>query len=370
MQDIGTDIFRRWCFYINLPLGAVSILVIILLVHLPNQKLDVQASGWKGKLSQLDPIGNLIFFPGIVCLVLALQWGGTVYSWNNARVIMLFIICGTLCLAFVAVQIWKQEDGALPPRIVKQRSIAACVWFAFFNGASMVVMLYYLPLWFQAIKEVTALKSGIMLLPTILSVVVASIFSGFAISKIGYYTPFFILCSLIMPVGAGLISTFTPETGHAKWIGYQVIFGIGLGFGALQQLNVVQTVLERSDIATGSALVTFARFLGSAVFLPVAQNIFLNSLISKLTNLPGISPGAVTGNGATELRSLVSGDELNALLLDYNAAIVKVFHLVIATSAVTTLGSAFVEWRSLKARAAEQAKGTGNSKEAQEKETV
>jgi MFS family permease len=360
----------RWCFYINLPVGAISIIVTILLVHLPDQKLDAQAAGWEGKLEQLDPIGNLVFFPGIICLVLALQWGGTVYSWKNARIIVLFILCGILCLAFVAVQIWKQENGALPPRIVKQRSIAACVWFAFFNGACMVVMLYYLPLWFQAVKGVSALKSGLMLLPTILSVVVASIFSGFVISKVGYYAPFFILASIIMPIGAGLIATFTPATGHAEWIGYQVIFGVGLGFGAQQQLNVVQTVLERSDIATGSALVTFVRFLGSAVFLPIAQTIFLNSLVSKLSNLPGISPGAITGNGATELRGLVSGDDLNTLLSDYNAAIVNVFYMVVATSAVTIFGSIFVEWRSIKTRAAKQAKGTGNSKEATEKEPV
>jgi hypothetical protein len=316
-------------------------------VHLPNQKLDAQSAGWKGKLEQLDPIGNLAFFPGTVCLVLALQWGGTTYPWKNARIIALFILCGIFCLAFAVVQIWKQDNGALPPRIVKQRSIAAAVWFAFFNGASMVVMLYYLPLWFQAIKGVSALKSGIMLLPMILSVLTASIFSGVMITRVGYYAPFFILCSIIMPVGAGLITTFTPTTGHAKWIGYQVIFGVGLGFGMQQHLNVVQTVLERSDIATGSALVTFVRFLGSAVFLPIAQTIFLNSLVSKLTNLPGISPAAITGYGATELRSLVSGDDLKTLLSDYNAAIVNVFYMVIATSSVTIFSSVFVEWRSL-----------------------
>ena len=361
----------RWCFYINLPVGAVSIIVTILILHLPNQKLDAQAPEWMGKLKQLDPIGNLVFFPGIVCLVLALQWGGTEYSWKNARIIVLLTICGVLCLAFVAVQIWKQEGGTVPPRIVKKRSIAACVWFSFFNGAGMMIMLYYLPIWFQAIKGVSAVKSGIMLLPMILSVVFGALSSGVVISKVGYYTPFFVLSSIIMPIGAGLITTFTPATGHAKWIGYQVLFGVGLGFGAQQPLNVVQTILERPDIATGSALVVFVRFLGFAVFLPVAQNIFLNSLVSKLTNLPGISPSAVTGGGATELRGLASGDDLNTLLSDYNAAIVNVFYMVVATCAVTVFGSILVEWRSLKARAEEQAKETGNPKEAKEiKESV
>jgi predicted MFS family arabinose efflux permease len=361
----------RWCFYLNLPIGAVSLLVIILILHLPNQKLSAQAEGWKGKLKQLDPIGNLVFFPGIVCLVLALQWGGSVYPWKSARIIALLILCVLLVLTFIGIQMWKQDGATVPPRLFKNRSISASVWFGFFNGAGMMVMIYYLPIWFQAIKGASAVKSGIMLLPMILSVVFGTISSGIVISRVGYYTPFFLLSSVIMPIGAGLITTFTPSTGHAKWIGYQILFGIGLGFGAQQPLNVVQTVLERSDIATGSALIMFMRFLGSAVFLPVAQNIFINGLVSKLDNLPGITPGAVTNSGATDLRNLVSGVDLQTLLSDYNAAIVNVFYMVTATTAVTVFGSVLVEWRSLKARAQEQAKGSDSPKEDTEtKETV
>jgi hypothetical protein len=347
--------------------GAVSILVIILFMHLPNQKLDAPADGWKGKLKQLDPIGNLVFFPGIVCLVLALQWGGTEYSWGNARIIVLFILFGVLCLVFVGIQIWKQEDASIPPRIVKQRSIAASVWFIFFNGIGSMVILYYLPIWFQAIKGVSAVKSGIMLLPTVISSVTASMTSGFIITRVGYYTPFFYLSSVFLPLSAGLLATLTPTSGHAAWIGYQILFGIGSGFGMQQPMNVAQTVLERSDIATGTSLIMFVRFLGAASFLPVAQNIFLNSLVSKLaSNLPGISPTAVTNGGATSLRDLASGNDLTTLLSDYNVAIRDVFYMVAATSAMTIFGSVFVEWRSLKARAQELAKAPGPSRDEEE----
>lgn len=343
------------CFYMNIPIGAVSIAVTTLILHLPHQKLDAPAEGWVGKINQLDPIGSLAFFPGIICLVLALQWGGTEYSWSSARVIALLVVCGVLCLAFVVIQVWKGEGATIPPRIMKQRSIAGCVWFSFFNGAGVMTMMYYLPIWFQAIKGVSAIESGIMLLPMILSSVITSLASGVIISKVGYYTPFFILSSTIMPIGAGLLSTLTPSTGSAKWIGYQIVFGIGLGFGAQQGMNVVQTVLGRSDISTGSALVLFARFLGSAIFVPVAQNILLNGLVSKLSNLPGINPGTVTGAGATELKNFASGDDLGTLISDYNVALVRVFYMVIATCAITMLGSVCIEWRSLKARAKEQA---------------
>ncbi|KAI9698561.1 MAG: hypothetical protein M1820_007451 [Bogoriella megaspora] len=352
----------RWCFYINLPIGAVSIVVTILILHLPNQELGAQASGWLAKLQQLDPIGNLVFFPGVVCLVLALQWGGTEYSWKNARIIVLIVLCGVFCLIFVAIQAWKKESATVAPRIIKQRSVAAAAWFGFFNGAGMMVVMYYLPIWFQAIKGVSAIKSGIMLLPMILSSVIGALASGAIISKLGYYNPFVLLSSILTPIGAGLLATFTPSTGHSKWIGYQVLLGIGLGVGAQQPLNVVQTVLEKSDIAIGSSLIIFTRFLGPAIFLPVAQNIFLNTLVTKLTNLPGISPIAVTGGGATELRNLASGDDLKTLLTDYNSAIVNVFYLMIATSAITIFGSVCMEWRSLKARVQEQAGQSRKSK--------
>ncbi|KAI1799957.1 major facilitator superfamily protein [Daldinia bambusicola] len=345
----------RWCFYINLPVGAVSMIVTALILHLPNQKLDAKATGWVEKVKQLDPIGNLIFLPGIVCLILALQWGGTVYPWNNARIIVLLVLCGVLCIIFVGVQAWKKEGASIPPRIIKQRSIIAAIWYGFFNGSGMIVLTYYLPIWFQAVKGTDAIGSGIMMIPLVLSTVISSILAGVMVSKLGYYTPFFLASSVIMPIGAGLLSTFTPSISEGKWIGYQIIFGAGLGMGMQQPMNVVQTVLDRPDIATGTAIVTFSRFLGSAIFLPVAENVFLNSFISKLSNVPDIDPSSVTEGGATGLRNMVSGSELATLLSDYNAAIVDVFYMVIATCGITIFGSIFVEWRSLKARAQEQA---------------
>ncbi|OBT92883.1 hypothetical protein VE01_08932 [Pseudogymnoascus verrucosus] len=342
----------RWCFYLNLPIGAVTIIVAILILHLPNQKLDEQATGWIGRLKQLDPIGNLIFLPGVVCLILALQWGGAQYSWKNARIIVLLILCGILCFAFISVQIWKDESAMVPPRLVRQRSIGASMWCSFFNGAGMMVVMYYLPIYFQAIKGATALNSGIMLLPMILSTVVGSLFSGFLVAKLGYYTPFFILSSIITTIGAGLFTTFTPSTGHDKdWI-------------------PSPTVLDRSDIATGTAVVTFMRFLGPAIFLPVAQNIFLSRLISKLANIPGISAKTVLDGGATDIKSLATGDNLERLISDYNDSIVSVFYIVVATCSVTIFGSVLVEWRSLKARAAEQSGETAKKEASLTEESV
>lgn len=340
----------RWCFYINLPVGAVSILVTLFFLHTPNQKLDARPAGLIAQVRQLDPIGTLVFVPGIICLVLALQWGGTTYAWNDGRIIALLVIFAVGTVAFVAVQIWKKEKATLPPRIMKQRSVVAAIWYSFFVGSGMNILLYYLPIWFQAVMSKSALESGIMLLPTILSTVAFSIGSGIIASKVGYYAPFFILGTVLLSIGGGLISTFSPSTSEGRWVGYQIIAGVGIGVASQQPMNVIQTMLNKSDVSTGIAANMFARFLGPAVFLPVAQNIFLNNLVSRLeTNLPGISASAVTNAGATELKNLASGDDLQVLITQYSDALMGAFYLATGVFAATVLGSILIEWKSFKA---------------------
>ncbi len=108
----------------------------------------------------------------------------------------------------------------------------------------------------------SAVKSGIDNLPMILSLVVSSLIAGGIITVIGYYTPFMILSSILMAVGVGLISTFTPSTGHAHWIGFQVLYGLGVGFGMQQTMIAAQTVLSLQDIPTGVSLVMFMQTIG------------------------------------------------------------------------------------------------------------
>ncbi|KAF2761140.1 MFS general substrate transporter [Pseudovirgaria hyperparasitica] len=338
----------RWCFYINLPVGAISIIVTFFFVDQRGQKLDSPASSFVGRVQQLDPIGTIVVLPAIVCLILALQWGGVKYPWNDARIIILFVLSVVLFLVFIGIQIWKQEDATLPPRIVKQRSIAGATWFGLCNGAAAQVIVFYLPLWFQAIKGVSAIKSGIMLLPTMIATVLCSVGSGVILTKlIPYNNPFFYASSLLMPIGAGLLTTLEPSTGPAKWIGYQVVLGIGLGLGLQQGLVVVQTVLRRADVATGTVFVLFVRFLGTAICLPIGQAIFLNSLVKNLTGMPSIDPSEIANTGATNIRDMVSGKELSLLLFGYNDALVNTFYVAVGLGCASVIGTVTVEWRRL-----------------------
>lgn len=88
-------------------------------------------------------MGTLAFLPAIVCLLIGLQWGGTRYDWANARIVVLLVLAGLLTMAFIGVQIWKQEKATVPPRILKQRSIAAGTWYSFWLGAAYFLLIYY-----------------------------------------------------------------------------------------------------------------------------------------------------------------------------------------------------------------------------------
>ncbi|KAI9731054.1 MAG: MFS sugar transporter [Cirrosporium novae-zelandiae] len=340
----------RWCFYINLPIGAVAMLVIIFFFKSPPRK-DERSVGFSERVQQFDPIGTIVFIPAIVCLLLALQWGGSKYAWNSWRVIFLFVVAGILLITFVLVQLWKGETATVPPRILNQRTMAFASWFSFCLGSAFFCLVYYIPIWFQAIKGVSATKSGIMNLPMILGVVIMSMMGGGLTTAIGYYTPFYYLSTIFMAVGAGLLTTFETDTGHAKWIGYQFIFGGGVGFGMQQSIIAAQTVLALKDISIGTSVVMFIQTLGGALAASIAQSVFSNRLVSGLVReVPGINPAIILDVGATKLRDVIDPSKITQVLSAYNDALTSTWYVAVAFGALSALGAAGIEWRSVKGK--------------------
>lgn len=178
----------------------------------------------KQQLQKLDLLGEFFLLPCIICLLLALQWGGSTYPFSDGRIIALFVLFGLLLIAFIAVQVLMPETATIPKRIIMDRSILAGMWFVFCIASAMMLLVFYVPIWLQAIKGKNAVDSGIALLPMIISLVIGSICAGILVSKIGYYAPFMLVSSVLMPIGAGLITTFDLNTSEGKWIGYQVSY--------------------------------------------------------------------------------------------------------------------------------------------------
>ncbi|KAI1323785.1 putative MFS aflatoxin efflux pump [Xylariaceae sp. FL0255] len=343
---LTTNVSWRWVFYINLPFGGVALLIIAVVLHRPLR--DPKEMSWKAKLSQLDLVGTSCLIPGVVSLLLALQLGGSTFPWNDRRIIALLVLAGVLLIAFVIVQRLMPRTATVPGRIFKQRSIYSGSWAIFFIGAQMNVFLYFLPIWFQAVTGVSAVESGIRLLPFPLATIIASVLVGAGATIIGYYTPFLIVASVFMAVGAGLLTTFQVDTQIAKWVGYQVLYGLGLGMG-IQVPNVAaQTVLPIDDVPTGASLMLFSQLLGGTIFTSVGQSVFNQGLVSRLSKIPGINTTGIDSSGATTVISNNSPDLKAAIIVAYNDALRGTFKVGLVLAALTIIGALGMEWRSVK----------------------
>ena len=172
-----------------------------------------------------------------------------------------------------------------------------------------------------------------------------------------------VLSAVLMSVGAGLLTTFRPDTGPAAWIGYQLLCGVGLGLGMQQPNLAAQTVLPREDVAVGAALMFFAQALGGAVFVSVAQAVFTNGLVSGLRDVPGLQAVDVVNTGATEIRNLVPEADLPLVLRAYNAALTDTYKVALATACFSVVGALAMEWRSVKAKGEKEGPGGGDGQE-------
>lgn len=165
-----------------------------------------------------------------------------------------------------------------------------------------------------------------------------------------------IASSVLMATGVGLMYTFTPESNHSHWIGYQAIAGIGLGLGMQQPLIAIQTVLDISVVPIGTSVIIFVQTLGGALFVSVGQNIFSNKLVEGLKEFaPQIDPSVVLNIGATSIQQNVDKADLPGVTLAYNNALTQTFLVAAVMAALTVVGSSTIEWKSVKGKKIEMA---------------
>jgi EmrB/QacA subfamily drug resistance transporter len=343
----GSKATWRWCFYINLPLGAITIAVVLFFLELKDEK--ERPGNWMETLKKMDPIGTLLFLPAITCLLLALEWGAS-ESWHEPKIIALLTVFAVLFVAFIGWQaVTRNTTATVPARIAFQRSVAFGGLSQFAVGATMLTVSLYIPLWFQAIKNVSAMQSGVRTIPLVLSVVVGSIMSGALVQKIGYYTPFMIIGSVLMATGAGLLTTWGVSVSSAQWISYQVILGLGVGYTMQHPNLAIQIVLPKPDIPTGTAILSLCQTLGGAVFTAVGQNTFIDKFGDGLRSIPGINVGSVTAAGATSLREHVPAQLLDRVIAAYSNSLTQGPFFACMIVACLTLPAALgMQWKSVK----------------------
>ncbi|KAH6894421.1 major facilitator superfamily domain-containing protein [Thelonectria olida] len=343
----------RWCFYVNLPIGGLAMFIVFLFVKVNRNSDDTKDMSFMDRIRQLDLLGAAIFIPAIVCLLLALQWGGADYAWKNSRIIGLFVGFGLMIAIFIGIQFWQGDRGTLPPRLFKDRNVLPAMLFAMFFGAAFFPLIYYLSLYFQAIQGVSAVQAGIKILPLLLSTVFISIVAGGLITAIGYYSAVIIPCMVLNTVGCGMITTLDVDSPTREWFGYQVIAGLGIGAGFQVGVLVVQTVLPQEWIPVGTACVQFFQAFGGAIFIAVAQTVFQNGLIDHINSSDiGLDPRIFINTGASEVKDVLKKmgreDAFPTVLEAYMEGLRGTFYISLACAAAAFVSVLFLQWKSVK----------------------
>ncbi|MDI1488100.1 MAG: hypothetical protein OHK93_007374 [Ramalina farinacea] len=350
-----TDVSWRWCFYINLCVGMPFVGYLVFFLKLPNMpKKDRQS--FREQCRKLDPAGTTVFIGSITSLLLAVQWGGSTYAWSNGRIIALFVVFGVTMPIFVWIQHLAGEDASMPLRIITQRSVALATIYATLVGGSLTSLIYYVPLWFQAVENVSAIESGVRTIPMMLAMMLGALLAGAFVRRQGYYVPPMILAGVLSPIGAGLVSTFWLDTSEGKWIGYQIIYGFGIGVGLQQTGLAIQAVLDRKDVPIGGAFNFFGMGLGGGIFVSVTDNIFINQFAANLKGIPNLPPDFAKDAGATALRKLVPADELHQVLVAYNGALKDCFYVGVALAALLGPVALGMEWKDIRKKPQGQTK--------------
>lgn len=194
------------------------------------------------------------------------------------------------------------------------------------------VHVYYLPILFQSALGVTAVQSGIRILPYLMTLLIAPLMSGSLIALVGYYFPFMWIGSALMTIGSGLLFTLAPTDSTGHWIGYQFLAAFGAGICRQIPFSAVPLVLAKDDLPVASALVAFCNSLGPTLAVGIGQPILTNKVAQQLTTVPGINVTAVMDEGAFNLNTLMTRPFISVVRSAFHDALKGTFALAVASA--------------------------------------
>ncbi|KDE06930.1 hypothetical protein MVLG_02817 [Microbotryum lychnidis-dioicae p1A1 Lamole] len=363
----------RLCFWINLPFGAVTVAAILFIlgpqpapppspkvIEFTTNKIRRWTFGkatfapesFVFRLAAIDWLGTWLMLATITCLLLPLQWGGNKYSWSDPVIIGCLCAFAALVIIFVFVE-WKVAGptSILPLRFFRNRSQVGACLEAFCLMFCLLLATYYLPIFFQATKGVSATKSGIDILPYMLGVVVGSAVSGVIVSKEGHYKPWLFFGPWLLCIGAGLLYTIKETTKNSTLIGYQIILALGTGACLQQTIIAVQAdCANPDDVPQATALVTFAQLVGGTIGIAISSTVFGSKLSSALKEFAPTAPFDLVRNSVEAVKTLPA-DIKPAVIHAYVIALNNVFVIGVAAGALASLSALLVRNLSVKGQA-------------------
>ncbi|CAL9535618.1 Multidrug resistance protein 3 [Streptomyces sp. enrichment culture] len=287
----------RWSFYINLPLGAVALVAVSAVLHLPKKRAQ----------ARIDYFGAVLLTLGITAIVLVTTWGGTEYAWTSARIMELTGIGVAALVGFVFWQT-RAAEPIVPLHIFRSRNFTLMSVIGFIVGFVMFGATLFLPLYQQAVQGASATNSGLLLLPMLGAMLLTSMVAGRVTTDTGRYKVFPVVGGALMVVGLYLLSLMDTDTSRLISGVYMAV--VGLGMGCLMQITmlVAQNSVEPKDMGVASSSTTLFRTLGASFGVAIMGALFNHRVQDVMTERTG-----ALGARATEQSAQLDAETLAGL---------------------------------------------------------
>lgn len=256
----------RWAFYVNLPLGAIAMVLLITRLHLPKRRTE----------HRIDWLGAGLLSIGITALVLITTWGGHDYAWGSWQVIGLAVLAVVTLGAFALVE-RRVPEPILSLDLFRNRNFALVSAIGFLLGFAMFGAINFLPLYQQTVQGASATNSGLLLLPMMLAMMVVSIIAGQVITKTGKYKLFPIIGGVGMTGGMILLAQIDVATTKTQLALFMAALGLGMGFLMQTTMLIAQNSVEQKDLGVASSTATFFRSIGGSFGVSLFGTIFVRS---------------------------------------------------------------------------------------------
>ncbi len=272
----------RWVFYVNLPIGAATSVLIMSSLHLPVEREPVR----------IDALGAALLAGGLTCLLLATTWGGRQYAWGSGEIAGLAVGAVALLALFV-VQERRAAEPILPLRLFRRPVFGIVSAALFLTTLAFFAVIVYMPVYLQVATGASATGSGFLLLPLMLAATGTTAVAGCVISRTGRYKAFPVAGLALMAVGLALLSGIGADTAYGEVAALLVLFGLGFGMVSQVLTIAIQNAVERSELGITTASANLFRSLGGSVGVAVFGAIFASRLAGPSEPAGGVSPDAV-----------------------------------------------------------------------------
>ncbi|MEU8179918.1 MDR family MFS transporter [Micromonospora sp. NPDC049047] len=289
----------RWIFYINVPLAILAIVVCYHVMRLiPFERRD----------HSIDWLGAGLLVAGVSSLLLALSWGGNEYAWGSGVIVTLFVVGAVLGVLFV-LQEARVAEPILPLRLFRSATFALANSALLIIGLVMFGSIIFIPLYLQIVKGASPTQSGLLMLPMMAGIIITSILTGRAMTRIGRYKWFPVAGSVTLLVGMFLFTRLEVSTSLWVAFGFMVVIGVGLGLCMQSLILAVQNAVSIRDLGAGTSSATFFRSLGGSFGVAILGTVLSSRLASGLgdrlpgaiAQLPPQERAAVAASGGTNI---------------------------------------------------------------------